>query len=199
MAKVVTVTRDNTKGFLEGLRALAETKVYAGIPATTAGRKEEGVPLNNAEIMHIHEFGAPESNIPARPVIYPAIASIRKDIVSMLATTAKGAMSGDGKSVMKGLGALGILAQNAMRQRITDGPFAPLSPKTVAARARKRGTKRRKGEKEYFKLIAGGMSPAEAQSATGIRALIDSGQLRRALTYVIRKVVWSGKKTKLGK
>jgi hypothetical protein len=197
MAKTVTVTRDNTKGFLEGLRALAETKVYAGVPASTAGRKDEGVPLNNAEIMHIHEFGAPESNIPARPVIYPAIKAIRKDIISMLATTAKGAMSGNGASVMKGLGALGLLAQNAMRERITTGPFVPLSPKTIAARARKRGTKRRKGEKDYLAMVKDGMDPAEAQTAAGIRPLVDTGQLRRALTYVIRKVQWSGKKTKL--
>lgn len=198
MAKGVTVTRDNTKSLLKGLAALAENRAYAGVPATTAGRKDEKTPINNAELMFIHEHGAPEANIPARPVVHPAIRKAQPQITAALFATGKLALNGGADAVDKGLNAVGLIAQNAMRARISSGPFAPLSPKTIAQRAAKRGTKRRKGEQQYLDLVAGGMSPANAQSAAGIKPLIDTGQLRRALTYVIRKVRWAGKKTKLG-
>ena len=197
--KNLTVTRDLTKSMAKAIAALAENRVYAGVPATTAGRKEdEGGPVNNAELMYIHENGAPEVGIPARPVVHPAIAKARASIVATLHATGKSALSGRTEAVFKGLTAVGLIAQDAMRDRITTGPFVPLSPKTVAARARKRGTKRRKGEQQYLNLIAGGATPAEAQTAAGIKPLIDTGQLRRALTYVIRKIKWGGKQGKLG-
>lgn len=194
----LTVTKDATKGLAKAIATLAENRVYAGVPATTAGRKEEGQEINNAELMYIHENGAPEANIPARPVVHPAIKKIQAQVITSLHATGKIALQGNPERVIKGLNAVGLLAQNAMRERITDGPFVPLSPKTVAARAAKRGTKRRKGEQQYLDLIAGGATPAEAQTAANIKPLIDTGQLRRSLTYVVRKVKWGGKKGKLG-
>lgn len=190
---VVRVTKDNTKAFLKGIQALATQRAYAGVPATTAGRKEEGQAINNAELMYIHENGAPEANIPARPVVVPAIKSAQPAITQALTLAAKAGANGDVAGVDKGLNAAGIIAQDAMRKKITTGPFAPLSPKTIAARAAKRGTKRRKGEQEYLDLVKGGMAPAKAQAAANIKPLIDTGQLRRALTYVIRKVKWTWK------
>lgn len=191
--KSLTVVRDNTKAFQKAINALASNRVYAGVPATEAGRKEEGQAVNNAELMFIHENGAPEANIPARPVVHPAIAASRAQLNAAFKNTGKQAMAGGGvAAVLKGLTAIGFIAQNAMRRRITDGPFAPLSPKTIAARARKRGTKRRKGEQQYLDAVAGGMAPAAAQAAAGIKPLIDTGQLRRALTFVIRAVRWAG-------
>lgn len=196
--KNVTVVTDKTAGLLKSLAALAENRVYAGVPATTAGRREEGVAINNAELMYIHENGAPEAHIPARPVVHPAIKSVQAQIIVGLRAAGKTALDGNPGGVLKGLNAVGLLAQNAMRKRITDGPFVPLSPRTIAARAAKRGTKRRKGEQQYLDLVAGGMSPAAAQSAAGIKPLIDTGALRRSLTYVIRKITWSGRKARLG-
>lgn len=195
MAKNVTVVKDNTKALMKGIAAMAENRCYAGVPATTAGRKDSETPINNAELMFIHENGAPEANIPARPVVHPAIKKAQAQITAALFATGKAALTGGEPAVSKGLNAVGLIAQNAMRARITSGPFAPLSPKTIASRAAKRGTKRRKSEEQYLDLIAGGTAPAAAQSIAGIKPLIDTGQLRRALTYVIRKVKWAGKKT----
>jgi len=164
----VRVTFDKTKQVIEGMRLVANTRVMAGIPAEKGLRsadEREGAPLNNAELMYIHEFGAPEANIPARPVIYPAVKSIRKEAVWMLGRIAVWAMEGKIGKAEQGFHAVGILAQNALRKRITDGPFIPLSPRTLAAR--------------------------RARGRTGDKPLIDTGQLRRALTYVIRKFVGS--------
>jgi hypothetical protein len=167
--KNIKVTFDKSAKIAAALKEVSTTRVMAGVPAEKglrdpedAGEKAGGI--NNAALMFIHEFGAPEANIPARPVVYPAIRSIQKEVIAGLKAIGKFALAGQVEMVDKGFHALGILAQNAMRKRITDGPFEPLKPSTIAAR--------------------------RARGRTGVRPLIDTGQLRRALTYVIRKVKW---------
>lgn len=188
-------TLDKSADVLKGIAALAENRVYAGVPSAKGPRSDQsGEPVNNAALMYIHENGAPEINLPARPVVHPAIKEAQGDIISGLRAAGIEALSGKPENVGKRLNVVGMIAQNAMRKRITDGPFVPLSPKTIAQRARKRGTKRRKGEQQYLDLVAGGVAPAEAQAAAGIKPLIDTAQLRGALTYVLRKVQWIGKK-----
>ncbi len=60
-----------------------------------------------------------------------------------------------------GLGVLsGLMGQDAVRGKITSGPFVPLAPATLRAR--------------------------KAKGRTGEKPLIDTGQLRAAYTYVIR-------------
>lgn len=164
VAKNIKVTFDKSAQIAAALKEVATTRVMAGVPAEKSLRKPEAgesAEINNAALMYIHEFGAPEANIPPRPVVYPAIRSIQKEVTALLKKIAKLALEGRPEQVQKGFHALGILAQNALRARITDGPFEPLKPSTIAAR-RARGRK-------------------------GDRPLIDTGQLRRALTYVIRK------------
>ena len=82
----------------------------------------------------------------------------------------------------------GLAAQNAIRGVITEGIPPPLKPETIKNRARARGTKSmRKGEKEYMKRIAEGATPAEAQASVGITPLVNTGQLRNSITYVVKK------------
>lgn len=154
---------DKSSQVAQNLIELSQTRVMAGVPADKAGRDEtEGQPINNATLMYIHEHGAPEANIPARPVLGPAMETIRGQVLGMLKKAAEFAGQGDHQNMHNQFIAIGLLAQNAMRKRITEGPFVPLKPSTLAAR-RARGRK-------------------------GTKPLIDTGQLRRALTYVIRKV-----------
>ena len=168
----IKVVNNRTADVLKGLKLLTETRVYAGVPATKAGRDEtEGQPVNNAELMYIHEFGDPVSNIPARPVVRPAIEKAQREIVAQLRNAGGDALSGKLDNVPKRFEATGLIAQNAMRERITTGPFVPLKPATIAARKRR--------------------------GRTGTKPLIDTGQLRRALTYVVRKISWTGKKISL--
>lgn len=190
--KNFSVKKDGVGALMKSLATLGGTRVYAGVPADKAGRTEEDGqgPINNAALMYIHENGAPEANLPARPVVHPAIAAVKPQIVAGLKKAGDFALNGQPEAVLQEYNAVGMIAQNAMRERITEGPFAPLSPKTVAQRAAQRGTRRRKGEKQYLDLVDSGVSPAEAQAQTGIKPLINTGQLRRALTYVIRKIRW---------
>ena len=165
--KSIKVVSDKSAKISDALGKVASTRVMAGIPAEKGLREpddsgEKASGINNAALMFIHEFGAPEANIPARPVVYPAIRSIQKEVIARLKVIGKLALEGKPDQVDKAFNALGLLAQNAMRKRITEGPFEPLKPSTLA-------TRRARGRK-------------------GDRPLIDSGQLRRALTYVIRKL-----------
>lgn len=170
MPKNIKVTIDRVPQIARSLRALAEQRVMVGVPGDKAGRKPEAGegPINNAALMKIHEDGAPEVNIPARPVVGPTIKDSKATILAGLELAGDKALTGDTPGMMKALNALGLTMQNRMRKKITDGPFDPLSERTLAAR--------------------------RAKGRTGTKPLIDTGQLRRALTYVIRLVRYTGKK-----
>lgn len=154
------ITIDNVAKVLASIQDLAGKQVLVGIPATKAER-EDGEPINNAQLGYIHEYGAPASNIPARPFLIPGVSHAQESINNHLQKAAKAAASGNEEKVDAELNATGLIAQAGARNEINNGTFEALSPVTIAAR-RKRGR-------------------------TGDKPLIDTGQLRNAITYVIRK------------
>jgi hypothetical protein len=154
---------DRWAGFQKSIKSLTANKVLVGIPDTNADRKPDPgdpVPITNAGIGYIMEKGDPERNIPARPWLEPGVASAKEPITDRLHKTAMKALDGDAEATKAGLTGVGLIAQSAVRAKITDGPFAPLAETTLAAR-------RRRGR-------------------TGEKPLIDSGQLRQAVNFVIR-------------
>lgn len=169
MPKNIKITLDRVPQISKAIKKLATTRVMVGIPADKAGR-DEGQPINNAGLMQIHEHGAPEANIPARPVVHPAINEAQPSLTTSLRKAGEFALDGEDQKMNQQLNATGIIAQNAMRRKITTGPFVPLAERTLAAR--------------------------RAKGHESIKPLIATGQLRRALTYVIRKVSWLGKALK---
>lgn len=162
----LTTVSDNAANLRATIAALAKRQVLVGVPASTAGRSDG--PIDNATLGYIHEFGSPAANIPARPFLHPGVASVGAKIAARLRVAAKLALDGKKSNLDRALTAVGLLAQNAVRAKITAGPFEPLSPRTRRKRERKL-----KGEK----LTA---------SLADRRPLIDTGALRRAITYVIR-------------
>lgn len=165
-----TITLDKVPAALAALRYLDTSRILIGVPASTAGRQEDAdgnaAPINNAAIGFIQENGAPEVNIPARPFLVPGVASIKDQAAKRLASAAKSVLSADPKQAEDQFNAVGLMGQNAVRRKITDGPFIPLSERTLAARA--------------------------ARGVTRTKPLIDTGQLRAAITYVIRKIKGGG-------
>ncbi|MEE3504838.1 hypothetical protein QN399_00925 [Pseudomonas sp. 10C3] len=156
------ITVDRVSQVLASIQELAGKQVLVGIPATKASRdNEDKSPLNNAQIGYIMENGSPIANIPARPSLIPGVEDQMESITAHLEKAAKAAMSGNAEKVDDELNATGLIAQAGVRNRITNGDFAPLAKSTLAAR-RKRGR-------------------------TGVKPLIDTSQLRNAMTYVIRK------------
>ncbi len=183
MAGAVTVTRDDVKKVLASMQAVASKRVLVGVPSTTAGRKEEE--LSNATIGYLMEHGVPERNVPPRPFLIPGVKGAQKEISRRLRDIARLGLSTQPGRVVYAMNALGLFAQSAVRAKITDGPFVPLSPRTIEGRLRRRRAGRQ--------LIAQrGVSGAiianrsmEVQIA-GEKPLIDTGQLRQSINYVIR-------------
>lgn len=183
----VTVTKDTVTAVLGAITTLVGKQVLIGVPESTTERPDDE-PVNNATLAYIHEFGSPAANIPARPFLIPGVQKVEEAAVAQLEKAVFASLTGDPKGADQKLNAAGIVGMNGARDEISTGNFEPLSPATVYGRsyARKTGTTRPE-EIRYLELVRGGMSPAAAQAETGIRPLINTGELRNSLTYVVRK------------
>lgn len=167
---------DEVANVVERVRTLTGNTILIGIPSTTAGRTD--TPIDNASIGYINEFGSPAQNIPARPFLRPGVQDAIPVVLPMLRKVAEGAFSKSRDKSIQAMHRIGITTASAVRRRVTTGPFTPLADATVAARAR-RG---RKGAIEEMKRRAAG----KAAGTNLAKPLIDTGALRRSITYVLR-------------
>lgn len=197
----VTKVVDRVADMVKTVEELTQSDVLVGIPRDRSARRDG--PIGNAAIAYIHEYGSPAHNIPARPFIHPGVRKIRKQAVAMMNQGARDALLNLGKPVNVAaiLNKVGLLARNAVVEAITDPepPFVPLRPATIRARLRKTAAGRRKLRGLNKVGAAAGWSGAEKGAALShwaestvmgdlnIHPLIDTGQLRAAITYVIRR------------
>ena len=155
----VTVTKKGpgAAAVQQGIAKVLRQEVLVGIPAATTPRR--GDPLNNASLLFIHTNGSPLRNIPARPVIEPAIAADgnRQVISQELKSVAKACLDGDKTQTQVSLKRAGMAGANASISWFTDprNNWAPNTPETI----------RRKGSD---------------------KPLIDTSALRKSITYVVR-------------
>lgn len=169
MTVSVKVTKDKTKKVIGDISKLALDEVLIGIPAETSARS--GEPITNADLGYIHEFGAPGANIPARPFLIPGVKMALGKAIATLKRGASSAVSGDTTAISKALHSAGTVAEMSVKRKITDGPFAPLSERTKAARRAKHNYAATQQGSDFVEM----------------RPLIDTGQLRKAITYVVRR------------
>jgi hypothetical protein len=157
----MTVTKiDNSAKAIASIRALAAKRVLVGITSATAQREpdpDDPTPLNNAAIGYIQETGSPAKNIPARPFLVPGVKSIQKAEAQAYKAGLKGALKGG--SLDDTHARVGLMAQSAVVEKISDGPFAPLSQATLAKR--------------------------RAAGRNGEQPLINQGKLRGAITFAV--------------
>ena len=188
----VKMTKDNVSVVLRSIQKLASQEVLIGIPATTTERQDDQA-VNNATIGYIQETGSPAQNIPARPHLVPGVEEALPEATDQLKKGASAALSGNQAAADKSLQAAGLIGQNKVRAKVNSGIEPALSPSTIRNRFRQRGTLgRRKSEEKYLDLIdsgaqAAGMSLSEIQSQAGIISLVNTGQYRNSITYVVRK------------
>lgn len=57
-------------------------EVLIGIPMSTTERPDGEI--TNAELGYIHEYGAPEANIPARPFLIPGVESVKGKALELM-------------------------------------------------------------------------------------------------------------------
>lgn len=179
----------------DALSLLANVEVLVGFPEETAQRQMdsgetdsygkpvasvEGSDITNAALGYIHDNGAPESGIPARPFMVPGIEEARSRITNKMAqiTNAVLKRGGDAMVVEQGLVQVGLIAQAAIRNKINEGIPPPLSASTLRARARKG----RKGAGIELLSREKGYEP----SMDFAKPLVDTGQMRNAVNFVIR-------------
>ena len=147
---------DALPDLLRRLAAVAQRDVLVGVPAGEA--RDDGP--TNAEIGYQNEFGSPANNIPARPHLLPGVAAVQDKVVAKLTRAADAAASGRVSDAERHLHAAGLLAQNSVRRTLTTAAYRPLSERTLAER--------------------------RARGRTGTKPLIDTGQYRNSITYVVR-------------
>lgn len=155
----VTVTADFTKDVNKIIASFKSDAVIVGIPEEKTDRKENG-PINNATLLAINNFGSPQNNIPARPVMTIGIGNAQDAIADQFKLAIKNALS-------KGISALGtyyervgIIASNSIKKAINDQIGFP-GPAESTLRARK------------------------AKGFKGTKSLVVTGQMRNAITYVV--------------
>jgi hypothetical protein len=156
----VTMTVNKVGKVLAGMELLTKREVLVGVPAAK-GPRQDGDPITNAEIAYIMEYGAPEVNIPARPTIIPGVRACEAKVRAYLKVAAAAGLAGDVPRIMRALNAAGLTAQASIRNQFTSGQFIPLAPRTIQARLRR--------------------------GRTGTMPLIDTGQFRNSINYVIRE------------
>lgn len=185
----VVVVKDRVPEMLRAVRDLTDAEVLVGIPESTTERdNEDGQDITNAALGYIHEFGAPAANIPPRPFLVPGVEKSLDRSTKQLELAAKAALKGEASTVQMRLEIAGQIAASSAKREIQSGDFVPLKPSTIRNRRRSRQTKSmRDAEKEYIRLVSEGMSEEDAQSAAGIRPLVNTGALRNSITSVVRK------------
>lgn len=175
----VKITKGNVQEVIEGLRILAGVEVLVGFPEDTTNRNDKDG-ITNAALAYIHDQGAPEAHIPQREFMKPAIEENKDKITLGLSGAMRQAMRGDPVKLEMALHAVGLLAKLAIQKKINEGIPPPLSERTLKDRAR-RG---RKGAQMELDRRAKGLDPLIGMALA--KPLIDTGQMRNAVNYVIR-------------
>ena len=161
----IKLTKNDLPNLVAAIQALTTSRVAVGVPATQALRKPEPGEkgdVNNAMLAYIHENGCPAANIPPRPFLKPTIEFMRANIAAQLRQIAVNGLKGRLDAVERGFHILGLKVSTAVKMKINTGPFQKLADATIARR--------------------------RARGRMGTKPLLDTGQLRNAITYVIKRV-----------
>lgn len=152
----ITVTESGSFDEVKkNLAHLSEMKVYVGIPEKETSR--QGQVVTNAGLMFIHTNGSPLQHIPPRPVIEPAIEAPdnKARIINELEQVASSELDGNVDAAIEHLVRAGTLGANAAKRWFRD-PRNGWAPN----------------------------APRTIAAKGSDRPLIDTGELRRAITHV---------------
>lgn len=181
----ITAPKDGKQGreLASAIGLLADVEVLVGVPEeTTDHRNEDGQTyITNAALAAIHDQGAPEAHIPARPFMKLGIEAVRDKITLGLRKAATVAMkTGDAGAIEASLHAVGLTAQLSIQNTIQQGIPPPLAESTLRERARKRKGRVGPG----LELLS--RSKGHAPSTDYVKPLIDTADMLKSITYVIR-------------
>lgn len=175
----LTKSIDNILNTLKKMKNLKNIDVLVGVPGETVSRKNNKEDINNAQLLYIHSKGSPLKNIPARPVIEPAISEAKNkaQIAENLKLASQLMLEGEHEGAIRQLHLTGLDAVNKIKAWFEDSAnnWSPLQRATILARIRKQKSKKKR--KELYDLLISDPSK--------FLPLQDTGQLRNAITYVV--------------
>lgn len=156
----IEVSNEGFKKMMNGLDFIEKSAVYVGIPEKETSREDEDI--TNAELLFIHTNGSPINNVPARPVIEPALKDDSERLSKILGKSAVSALNGNFADAEKYLKIAGMRGQNVSRGWFTNpkNNWPPNSPSVMRAKIKK--------------------------GSTNPRPLIDTGELRKSITYIVK-------------
>lgn len=175
-------------GLVKRLQGLQKRQIQVGIPQKTSSRKSEGI--NNAELLYIHthgirrkamreemqegmdrglkyseafslyiqSHGSPLWHSPPRPVLEPAIKANKEKIAMQFSKIVKAAADGNADAMERAITSTGMTAQNACRAWFKD-------PRNEWPRN----------------------DPKTVKLKGSDKPLVDSGELRDSIVYVVRE------------
>ena len=134
------------------------------------GQHSEDPRFSLPEVLSVHEYGTKDGHVPARRPLRITLDRKRAAISAMAAGLARAVIEGK-TAARPALEALGQFVAAEVKKTITTGPplSPPLSPETVASRARVSGAGQKR--KHAGPLLA--------------RPLVHTGQLVKAITHLV--------------
>ena len=171
----------------EDMKKLMNLDVLVGVPEDESARTDpDGEVVNNAQLCYLHTNGSDLQHIPKRPIIEPAIAAHKEEISAQIKKVGEFALAGNTNKANAQLKKVGILGQNIIRSWFLDprNGWPPNSQSTIKEKLLKTPGKLGRDIRAY--VDAGGSLNDITGLEGMIHPLIDSGQLRKAMTYVIR-------------
>jgi hypothetical protein len=164
MKATLTVTSDFTKQFNEAISRFKKDSVLIGIPASETERDDDEI--GNAAILALNHFGSEEAHIPPRPVLTIGIRNAQDKIAEQFKLCAQSVLKKGPQALTTYYERAGIIASNACKKVINDQDGIK-PPSDATLRARKYLTK---------------------SGFTGKKALVVTGQMRNAITYVVQSI-----------
>lgn len=174
MSAKVVVKRKDSDAINKALAKLKKTEVLVGIPSEAPNRTDSTI--SNSALGYIHEHGSEVAGIPARPFLYPGVKKAQASIVKRLQGAVKAGMHGHELEMMNELGRAGMEAEMSVKNELSTANYAPLKPSTIANRFRGRSTIGRRDNED----------PKNELFGVGIRPLINSGQLLKSITHIVK-------------
>lgn len=163
MSKPTLVVNDFTDDFNAIIKKFKRDAVLVGIPEEKTDRKpDEEItgPLNNATLLAINVFGSPANNIPPRNVMAIGLKNAQPEIIAQLKRGAQLALTKGLAALPTAYNRVGLIASTAIKKAInSQNGFDPPAEATLARR--------------------------KAEGFKGTKALIVTGQMRNAITYVV--------------
>jgi hypothetical protein len=162
MKPTLIVTSDFTKQFNDIVKKFKHDAVLVGIPESDEPRKDDD-PISNAALLAIANFGSPMNNIPPWPIMATGIANAKDEIADQFKNACVSALKNGFSAVTNYYERAGIIASVACKKVINDQEDVPSDKPEQST-----------------------LDTRKARGFKGRKYWLVTGQMRNAITYVVR-------------